>query len=152
MRMGRYYPQQISDDGQTKRLGTGPLAPPLPSGERSDRAAIRVRRCRTHREILSPSPQPSPRWREGARRVRGTSFAPPTAAAGVALALAGLIIRPAAADGVEDFYKGRTINLIIGYSVGGGYDLYARHVAKHIVKHIPGRPTIVPQNMTGAGS
>src|SRR5262249_32910679 len=62
------------------------------------------------------------------------------------------IARPAAADSVEEFYKGKTINLIIGYSVGGGYDLYARHVAKHIVKHIPGRPTIVPQNMTGAGS
>jgi tripartite-type tricarboxylate transporter receptor subunit TctC len=72
--------------------------------------------------------------------------------AGIALALAGLIVRPAAADSVEDFYKGKTLNLIIGYSVGGGYDLYARHVARHIVKYIPGRPTIVPQNMTGAGS
>src|SRR3954447_9799639 len=58
----------------------------------------------------------------------------------------------ARAQSVEDFYKGKTINLIIGYSVGGGYDLYARQLARHIGKYIPGRPTIVPQNMTGAGS
>jgi tripartite-type tricarboxylate transporter receptor subunit TctC len=58
----------------------------------------------------------------------------------------------ARANSVEEFYKGKTVNLIIGYSVGGGYDLYARQLARHIVKYIPGRPTIVPQNMTGAGS
>jgi tripartite-type tricarboxylate transporter receptor subunit TctC len=73
-------------------------------------------------------------------------------AAGIAFALLSLVARPAAAESVEEFYKGKTLNLIIGYSVGGGYDLYARHVAKHIVKYIPGRPNIVPQNMTGAGS
>jgi tripartite-type tricarboxylate transporter receptor subunit TctC len=72
--------------------------------------------------------------------------------AAIALALLSLVARPAAAESVEEFYKGKTLNLIIGYSVGGGYDLYARHVAKHIVKYIPGRPNIVPQNMTGAGS
>ena len=60
--------------------------------------------------------------------------------------------QPAPAAGVEDFYKGKTISLIIGYSVGGGYDLYARLLARHMAKYIPGRPTIVPQNMTGAGS
>src|SRR5215472_2550432 len=51
-----------------------------------------------------------------------------------------------------DFYKGRTINVIIGYSAGGGYDLYARVLAQHLGKHIPGNPTVVPQNMPGAGS
>jgi tripartite-type tricarboxylate transporter receptor subunit TctC len=56
------------------------------------------------------------------------------------------------AQSVEDFYKSKSINLIIGFSVGGGYDLYARHLARHIGKHIPGNPTIVPQNMAGAGS
>jgi tripartite-type tricarboxylate transporter receptor subunit TctC len=56
------------------------------------------------------------------------------------------------AQSVEDFYRGKTVNLIIGYSVGGGYDLYGRLVSRHIGKHIPGRPAIVPQNMTGAGS
>jgi len=59
---------------------------------------------------------------------------------------------PARAQSVEEFYKGKPVNLIIGFSVGGGYDLYARHLARHMGKHIPGNPTIVPQNMAGAGS
>ncbi len=58
----------------------------------------------------------------------------------------------AAAAGVEDFYKGKNISLIIGYSAGGGYDAYARLLARYFGKHIPGDPTIVPQQMTGAGS
>ncbi|MGZ3283648.1 MAG: Bug family tripartite tricarboxylate transporter substrate binding protein [Xanthobacteraceae bacterium] len=51
-----------------------------------------------------------------------------------------------------DFFKGRTVDLYIGYSVGGGYDVYARMVARHMGRHIPGNPTIVPKNMEGAGS
>jgi tripartite-type tricarboxylate transporter receptor subunit TctC len=51
-----------------------------------------------------------------------------------------------------EFYKGKNIELYIGYSVGGGYDLYARVLARHISKHIPGNPTVVPKNMEGAGS
>jgi tripartite-type tricarboxylate transporter receptor subunit TctC len=66
--------------------------------------------------------------------------------------LAVLMATPAHSETVEDFYKGKTINLVIGYSVGGGYDLYARHLARHLGKYIPGRPSLVPQNMTGAGS
>ena len=50
-----------------------------------------------------------------------------------------------------DFYKGRTVNLYIGFTAGG-YDMYGRAVARHIGKHIPGRPDIVAQNMPGAGS
>src|SRR5438132_12121254 len=69
-----------------------------------------------------------------------------------AAAILVLLAQPTRAAGVEDFYKGKTISLIIGYSVGGGYDLYARLLARHMAKYIPGRPTIVPQNMTGAGS
>ena len=56
------------------------------------------------------------------------------------------------ADSVADFYKGRSISMIIGYSVGGGYDAYARLLAHYIGRHIPGEPSIVPQQMTGAGS
>src|SRR5204863_9662013 len=56
------------------------------------------------------------------------------------------------ADSVADFYRGKTINLVIGYGVGGGYDLYGRLIAHHIGKYIPGMPNVVPQNMTGAGS
>jgi tripartite-type tricarboxylate transporter receptor subunit TctC len=62
------------------------------------------------------------------------------------------LAEPLHAQSVADFYRGKSINLIIGYSVGGGYDLYGRLVSRHIGKHIPGRPAIVPQNMTGAGS
>jgi tripartite-type tricarboxylate transporter receptor subunit TctC len=72
---------------------------------------------------------------------------------GVAIALT-LATAPniAEAQSVEEFYRGKTINMIIGYSVGGGYDLYGRLVARHIGKHIPGRPNVVSQNITGAGS
>jgi tripartite-type tricarboxylate transporter receptor subunit TctC len=53
---------------------------------------------------------------------------------------------------VEEFYRGRKIDLVIGYSPGGTYDLYARLVARHLGQHIPGKPLIVPRNMPGAGS
>src|SRR5581483_5718547 len=58
----------------------------------------------------------------------------------------------AGAQSAADFYKGKTVELYIGYSVGGGYDLYARVLARHFGKHIPGNPTVVPKNMEGAGS
>jgi tripartite-type tricarboxylate transporter receptor subunit TctC len=77
-------------------------------------------------------------------------------AAGVVLAIANFAFADLApfanAAGVEDFYKGRTVSLIIGYSVGGGYDTYARLLARYVGEHIPGRPGVVPQNMPGAGS
>jgi tripartite-type tricarboxylate transporter receptor subunit TctC len=66
--------------------------------------------------------------------------------------LALCMTQPALCAGVEEFYKGKTVSLLIGYSVGGGYDLYGRLLARHMGKYIPGRPTIVPQNLTGAGS
>ena len=58
----------------------------------------------------------------------------------------------ACAQSPAEFYKGKTVEFYIGYSVGGGYDLYARTIARHIGKHIPGNPTVVPKNMEGAGS
>ncbi len=58
----------------------------------------------------------------------------------------------AQAQSVESFYRGRTINLVIGYSVGGGYDLHGRLLARHLGKHIPGNPGIIVQNMPGGGS
>ena len=70
----------------------------------------------------------------------------------LAVSIAALLATAAHAQTVEEFYKGKNVNLIIGYSVGGGYDLYGRLVSRHIGKHIPGRPAVVPQNMTGAGS
>src|SRR5262245_17474061 len=64
----------------------------------------------------------------------------------VLLSLAG----SAAAQSPADFYKGKNVELYIGYSVGGGYDVYARLLARHMGKHIPGNPTVVPKNMEGA--
>jgi tripartite-type tricarboxylate transporter receptor subunit TctC len=51
-----------------------------------------------------------------------------------------------------DFYKGKNVDLYIGYGAGGGYDVYARSLARHMGRFIPGNPTIVPKNMPGAGS
>ena len=59
---------------------------------------------------------------------------------------------PATADPIADFYRGKKIDLIIGYSSGGTYDLYARLVGRHIGNHIPGNPQVVARNMPGAGS
>jgi tripartite-type tricarboxylate transporter receptor subunit TctC len=66
----------------------------------------------------------------------------------VAAALATGVITPAAAN----YYAGKTIEFIIGTPPGGGYDIYARLVARHFPKHIPGKPAIVVKNMPGAGS
>src|SRR6202045_4798167 len=71
------------------------------------------------------------------------------AAATLVLAPAGA---PAKADAVADFYKGKVVNLVVGYGSGGGYDVYGRLVAAHLGKYIPGNPTVVVQNMPGAGS
>ncbi len=66
-----------------------------------------------------------------------------------ALALSGPTL---AQQAVADFYKSKTIEYFVGFTVGGGYDLYARTIARHIGKHIPGNPNVVPKNMIGAGS
>src|SRR5689334_5622958 len=58
----------------------------------------------------------------------------------------------ALAQSPADFYKGRNVDVYVGYSVGGGYDLYARMLSRHMGKHMPGSPTLVPKNMEGAGS
>jgi tripartite-type tricarboxylate transporter receptor subunit TctC len=74
------------------------------------------------------------------------------------LAAAGLLIDTLGfcpvvmADAVEDFYRGKTITLLIGYTPGGTYDAYGRLVARFMGDHIPGKPTIVPRNMPGAAS
>jgi len=71
----------------------------------------------------------------------------------LALAAAGLLIMGNAARATaDDFYAGKTIRVTVGFSAGGGYDTYARAVARHIGKHIPGNPTLVVDNMVGAGS
>lgn len=73
-------------------------------------------------------------------------------AAITALAGAATFAGHAFAQSEADFYKGKTVNVVIGFSPGGTYDLFGRMVARYMGKHIPGNPTLVPQNMPGAGS
>ncbi len=81
-------------------------------------------------------------------------FHRPLIAAVVALAsiFPSFAPRPANAVSTADFYKGRTVQIVVGFTAGGGYDLYARVLARHMGKHIPGNPSVVTQNMPGAGS
>jgi tripartite-type tricarboxylate transporter receptor subunit TctC len=68
---------------------------------------------------------------------------------GIGLVFALVLSRPAVAD---QFYQGKTIRFVVGQAAGGGYDLAARTIGRHMGKHIPGNPAIVVENMTGAGS
>jgi tripartite-type tricarboxylate transporter receptor subunit TctC len=83
----------------------------------------------------------SPSWGVTAMRVR----------AAATICFAVLTFAPAAhADAVADFYRGKQLRLVVGSAVGGGYDLYARALARELGKHIPGGPSIVVQNLPGA--
>ena len=71
------------------------------------------------------------------------------------LAILAALLVPSAAlaqDAVAQFYKGRQITVIVGSSAGGGYDIYARLLARHLPKHMPGNPSVLVSNMPGAGS
>src|SRR5256885_16602821 len=72
---------------------------------------------------------------------------PATLVALIALTATGVTCACAA-----DYYAGKTIDLLIGAPPGGGYDIYARTLARHYGRHIPGQPSIVAKNMPGAGS
>ena len=68
-------------------------------------------------------------------------------------AAAAMLIAPLAhAQPAEPFFARKTVTIYIGYTAGGSYDLYARLIARHLGKHIPGNPSVVAQNMPGAGS
>src|SRR5215471_15649604 len=76
-----------------------------------------------------------------------------TSAVAVGIAAAILLPSvPARAQSVADFYRGKTLRMLIGYGPGGGYDIYGRLVAEFLPRHLPGNPTIVAQNMPGGGS
>src|SRR5215203_1742338 len=78
-----------------------------------------------------------------------------TKTGGLAVGMAAAIIllsAAAQAQPVADFYRGKTLRMLIGYGPGGGYDIYGRLVAEFLPRHLPGNPTIVAQNMPGAGS
>jgi tripartite-type tricarboxylate transporter receptor subunit TctC len=63
-----------------------------------------------------------------------------------------MLVAATHASAQNDFYKGKTVTIVVGYSAGGGYDQYARLVARHLGNHIPGNPTVIVQNMPGAAS
>jgi tripartite-type tricarboxylate transporter receptor subunit TctC len=84
--------------------------------------------------------------RDGRRTARACSWL-----GGIAIAVFALL-GPADAQSPAEFYKGKNVELYIGYSVGGAYDLYARVLARHLGKHMPGNPAILPKNLEGAGS
>src|SRR4029079_15785886 len=74
---------------------------------------------------------------------------------GVALGLAAAVFLsalPARAEPIEDFYRGKTLRMLIGYGPGGRSDIYGRLVAEFLPRYLPGKPTIIAQNMPGAGS
>jgi len=75
-----------------------------------------------------------------------------TGLAAISFAAASFVAGASAQPAVEQFYKGKSIDMIIGYPPSGSNDVYARALARHMSKHIPGRPNIVPKNMPGAGS
>jgi len=91
-----------------------------------------------------------------ARLARGLRAACPTRRpARTVLATAALclvVAAPATAQDAAAFYRGKTVRIVVGFSAGGGYDVYARVLARHIGRHIPGNPTVVVQNMPGAAS
>src|SRR5262245_58351437 len=67
-------------------------------------------------------------------------------------AITALAASPAQAQSVAEFYAGKTVTIYVGFSPGGSYDYYPRVFANHMGKYIPGHPSVIVQNMTGAGS
>ncbi len=72
--------------------------------------------------------------------------------AGIGALAAGFLSGGAQADPIADFYKGKVMNFLVGFGPGGGYDRYARAVSSNFGLHIPGKPKVIPQFMTGGGS
>ena len=70
----------------------------------------------------------------------------------IAACMTTLLLDPAASQDAASFYNGKTVRIVVGYSPGGGYDQYARLVARHIGRYIPGNPKVVVQNMPGSAS
>ena len=70
----------------------------------------------------------------------------------VIAALIALVPAAGSAQSVAEFYKGKTIDLMVGFSAGGAYDVYARMIARYMGKHIPGNPNMVVKNLDGGGS
>jgi tripartite-type tricarboxylate transporter receptor subunit TctC len=75
-----------------------------------------------------------------------------TIATGIIVVGLMLVLAPASMTEAGDFYQGKTIRFVVGAPAGGGYDTYTRAIARHLGKHVPGNPSMVVENMDGAGS
>src|SRR5581483_8664769 len=107
---------------------------------------------RTTGEFLqTPAARCQMAQKPGGQTMHMRRFAADGAMSGLLVALAVAAFTPGPAAAQTDFYKGKTVELIISTGVGGGLDLNARVVAKHLPNHIPGNPTVVAKNMPGAG-
>ena len=82
----------------------------------------------------------------------GTMLQTGIAAAAIFVSASAFLSSVVLAQPIEDVYRGKVVTISIGYGPGGGYDLYSRLLARHIGKHIPGKPTVIPKNEPGAGS
>src|SRR5262245_48495187 len=106
--------------------------------------------------IFSRSRRKPASARSAAEGRRAVSHRSPLHRVALHWSLAGAALLAAAGDGaaqpVEQFFARKTVTVTIGYTVGGSYDLYGRMVARHLGKHIPGQPSVIAQNMPGAGS
>ena len=69
----------------------------------------------------------------------------------MAVALLAIVVAATSSAQTQDFYKDKTLTIIVGYSPGGSFDLYARVLARYIGRYLPGNPTRIVENMTGAG-
>ena len=70
----------------------------------------------------------------------------------LAVFIYGLTATAAFAAAADDFFKGKVIRIVVGFSAGGGFDTYARTLSRYMGKYVPGNPSIIVENMTGAGS
>ncbi len=107
----------------------------------------------------APAPTSAPAKPAEAPKVAApVAPAPPTVAPAVAAPKAAAPAAPPAAGAtfdpkaIEEFYKGKTIRIVVGFAAGGGFDTYARLIARHLPKHLPGEPNVVVENQAGAGS
>ena len=142
------------DFGLAAMKASAPTFPPPLRGRDREGGGSRLRVC------SYPPPHPSPNeraftpvfdglWGEGAGRVRDKRCILQASAAFFLATLAFTSI--SSADPVADFYRGKTVRVIVGYGPGGSYDLYGRLAAEFLGRHIPGNPTVVAVNMPGAG-
>src|SRR5882672_4998623 len=116
------------------------------SSRRCERAMLSSQTSPRHGRACPGHPRlPSERktWMPGTR--------PGMTAASLCVLSSITLAEPVHAQNVADFYRGKNVALAISFSPGGGYDLYARTLARHMGKHMAGNPALVPQNMPGAG-